>query len=146
MPSAPTSAPALHQLVLDRLKEVAAGRLVVFDGLVKDPPLCKSGENTGAVLPYLVLWGSAGNRPGAAQSLAGIDGSERDWPFQVTAAAGTQCWCLEAADIADEALVSFDLPNGGRIYEDGDTGRVRFDKGATPPRFFVPLLYRGITG
>lgn len=134
-----TSPAVLHAAlvaVLDALPTVGA-----YNGQV--PPSPPADDLTGQVYPYVVVWGTAGWTPDDARTLSGGADGALDWPSRVTVAAGDLGWCLEAAHLVRQALEGRELIEGaGPLREDPIDLGVQKDEDATPPRWYVPLIFR----
>lgn len=134
-----TSPAVLHAAlvaVLDALPTVGA-----YNGQV--PPNPPTDDLTGQVYPYVVVWGTAGWTPDDARTLSGGADGALDWPSRVTVAAGDLGWCLEAAHLVRQALEGRELIEGaGPLREDPIDLGVQKDEDATPPRWYVPLIFR----
>ncbi len=135
------TAPAdLHAAVwaaLDALTTVTA-----YDGDVPASP--PAGED-GRVYPYAVLWPSPGADP--TETPLGCLPTELDWVAQVTVAAGTPTWCLQATQVVRDALKGLVLaPGASRLTDETPRSRtVMRDTDTNPPRWFVPLLFGCVT-
>lgn len=134
----PISVRLARDAVLMKLRSLTPA-LEVYDGDVPSTP----PADGGGVLPYAVLWVSPG-RP--IDGFLGVEQS-RDWTFQVTCAGGNATRALGAVDRVIGALHGQRLllapPRlSGRVHLDADPGPMRLDRDVTPPRAYVPLLFR----
>lgn len=129
VPSARTTADEVHQL-LD-----AIDHLLVFRGKVGDVPL---GDDRTAVA-YAVAYYGAG-----APRVTRVGGRPRNlaWSCQITCAGGDDVKALWCIDQVRAALTGARVANGNRsglLYEIGDPGPLRVDRGVTPWRHYLPL-------
>lgn len=134
-----TSPLQLHEALFTLLDGIA--NITAYDGKVPDnPPV----DDSGAVLPYVVLWGSAGFYPDAeAGNLTGVPTGDLDWPVQVTVAAGMATWCIDAAGTVRAAVLGVRLITGAApLKEEAGAPPIQFDGVTKPGRFFLPLLFR----
>lgn len=134
-----TAPDVLHAAMLARLQTMA--HVTVYDADVPSKP---PADSQGRVYPYAVLWPSPGGAPSEG-SVAGPAGLE--WVAQVTVAAGTPTWCLQAASKVRAVLAGHVLVAGdGPLVEDTPpTMPLTRDEDVTPPRWYVPLLWRCLT-
>ena len=136
-----TTAAQLHAAVwaaLDALPTVTA-----YDG---DVPTKPPADASGRVYPYAVLWPSPGATPGDGP--LGCISPGVDWLEQVTVAAGTPTWCLQAVDVVRAALVGLQLaPDVSPLVDETPRSRLLSrDDDTTPPRWYVPLQFGCVTG
>lgn len=121
------------------LLEEAAPTLTVYRSVVTDPPK----DSDGGVQPYAVVHPGAG--AGDANALDDTP-AQLAWPFQITCVGGDvdRCtWAVDAVrDQLDGATLMVAGATVGRLREDGDSGPLRVDDDVTPPRLYLPLLYR----
>jgi hypothetical protein len=134
-----TTPTELHDALLILLRTI--GTVTVFDGDVPDKP---TADTSGRVYPYVVVWATPGYYPSDdADTVCAQPGGELTWPVQLTVAAGTPAWCLEAAGTVRAKIAGALLvPAAGPLREDNSAVPVVKDTGTAPPRWYVPLLYR----
>lgn len=135
-----TAPDALHAALLALLEAIP--NVTAYDGNV--PPSPPAADGSREVLPYVVLWGSAGTWPEAeAAALSQTSGPELDWPVQLTVAAGRQVWVLRAAAAVRAAVLGVELvPGASPLREPPGAVPVQFDdRNVTPGRFFLPLSF-----
>lgn len=134
-----TGAVDLHRAVLALLAGLPT--VTAFDANVPDAP--PADRVTGAVYPYAVLWPSPGGR-GPEASVANTVGT--DWTATVTVAAGDVGWVLAAVAVVRAALDDALIAPGTRLQDETPAARtIQRDPDVSPPRWFVPLMWRAIT-
>lgn len=131
-----TAPEVLHAAVVTALQSIGSTRLNVFDA---DVPTKPAALADGRVLPYAVVWPSAGGAPAEA-SIAG--GTGLDWACQVTVAAGDVSWCLGAIGLVRAALSGAVLATGVTLIDETPRSLiVRRDPDVTPSRWFLPMQF-----
>lgn len=127
-----------HAAILARLAE--ATFLSVYDAYVPDTP---PRDSDGVIHGYAVLYVGAGPTPPV--NLA-HDHGDTDMPFQVTVAAGDAVRALRAVDKVLDLMLGWRPTIAGRtlapVRADSDSGPLRRDDAITPPRFYLPLMFR----
>lgn len=135
-----TEPEVLHAAVVTALQSIGSTRLTVFDA---DVPTKPSALPDGRVLPYAVVWPSAGGAP-LESPIAGATGL--DWSCQVTVAAGDVGWCLGAIGLVRGALSGAVLAEGVTLTDETPRSLiVRRDPDVTPSRWFLPLQFGCLT-
>ncbi|MCV2395924.1 hypothetical protein OEB99_16535 [Actinotalea sp. M2MS4P-6] len=128
----------LHAAVVARLTtEIAT--ISVHDA---DVPGSPPADAKGRVLPYAVVWGSAGWAPEEARTVDGDAHGALSWPCPVTVAAGDPTWCLRAAAAVRAALDGYLITGAGILREQPGTPSMDRDPNVTPTRWFVPFTFR----
>ncbi|MEV7962410.1 hypothetical protein [Oerskovia paurometabola] len=136
-----TDAVALHAAVVAVLSEV---RSVTWydDGVVPANP---KADTAGRVYPYAVLYPGVGHRPAEAVAVDAQPGPELAWRTQVTVAAGTRTWCMQAAQLTRARLDHCEIAPGVTLVEVPTGLLVQKDPDVSPLRWFVPLYFRALT-
>jgi len=131
----------VHKAVLARLQTLAG--VTVYDGEVPSaPPTIDDGS--GRVKPYLVLYAGVGSRPGDPD-LAECS-SDAEPSFQTTCVAGYPADLLNLIERVITLLetwapaVADTTSTQPRVVN--DPGTARRDDSTTPPRWYVPLVWR----
>lgn len=130
--------PADLQAAVKAQLEAAVPTIDVHEGQVPDNP---AADGSGKVLPYAVIWGSAGWVPAEARSVTADADGALTWPCPITVAAGDPIWCLRAAHAVRTALDGFRI-DGDVLYEQPGTPPMTRDKDPVPPRWYVPFTFR----
>jgi len=127
----------LYAAVVARLK-AQVPTVDVHEAQVPDAP---TADGSGRVLPYAVVWGSAGWTADQARSITLDADGALTWPCPITVAAGDPIWCLRAAHAVRTALDGFRI-DGDVLYEQAGTPPMTRDADPTPPRWYVPFTFR----
>lgn len=132
---------SLHDQTLTLLRTL--GGVSVYDGEVGSrPPVIP--DRTGRVRPYVVLYAGTGRRSGD-DDLADVV-SDAEPTFQTTAVAGYPPDLLYLFDRLVPLLERWAPDLASAVCSSPrlvtDPGSVRRDDDTTPPRFYLPLLWR----
>ena len=130
-----TTPASLHTQVLTLLH---ATTVTAYDGDVPDRP---PADQSGRVYPYAVLWPGGGGNP-ADPALARHHGA-LTWEAQVTVAAGTPTWCIQAVDVVRAALRGVWLTTGASplLDETPASQTLLRSEDTQPPRWYLPLRF-----
>ena len=128
---------SLRQSILATLRSIP--HVVVFDGEVPTEP---PADTAGRVLPYVVLWASAGVPSNDAASLTGQPPSTLSWEIAITCAGGTPARAVQAAVLVRSSIERASISGSSPISEISSPRPVSIDTNTNPHRFFTPMLFR----
>lgn len=129
---------ALHAALKARLDALAT-----VDAYAGTVPTNPPADAHGRVAPYAVIWASGGHVDPDGRALDGAADGALTWPVQITVAAGDPDWCLGAVGVVRAWLDGHELVAGaGPLREEPTALQMQRDDKHSPPRWYVPLLFR----